>query len=272
MEKVIQTFEGLIRRSLAPSVTFFFVLALGELIRVKLNGELARDHVERFLKFMTSEPLAKSPAILLTLAILAIIGLSYGLQAVQQVAFDNWLKENFHQPRWLSRLARFKWLGWLETSDSKALVELRNRVVQRINDQEQRFTELSPGLKELKDLKEVSDYILYEIIGGIDPTDTRSFVDSAKAVGIFFVSVIIVLVGNAWVYHHWLSWRGTLLLVGLVIFFYCMGLEAIRTQYRARALRLYVNFLAMPPQRIHRLLSRPDEGKAPSSEEKKKES
>jgi hypothetical protein len=260
MDKVIQTFEGLIRRSLAPSVTFFIVLALGELIRVKLNGDLARDHVARFLKFVTSEPLAKSPAILITLAVLSIIGLSYGLQTLQQVAFDNWLKENFHQPPWISRLARVRGFGWLDSRDSKVLLELRSKVEQRIRKE--------PELKELKDLKGVSDYVLYEIVGGIDPTDTRSFVDSAKAMGIFFVSVILVLLGNALVYRHPLPWWGSLLLVTLAVLSYCWGKEATRSLYRARALRLYVNFLAMPTQRIQRRLLRPDEEKAPASEKK----
>lgn len=270
MEKVIHTFEGLIRRSLAPSVTFFIVLSLGEFIRVKLKGKSAWDYIARFLEYVTDEPLAKSPTILITLVVLSIIGLSYGLQAIQLFAFDNRLKKNFNPLPW-SWLAGVPWLAWLESSDSKALSELRSRVVQRMNDPTKQFTALFPGTKGLKELEEVTDYILYEIIGGIDPTDTRSFVDSAKAVGVFFVSVILVLLGNVLVYCHLLSRCGILMLIGLTIFFYWMGLEATRTQYRARALRLYVNFLAMPTQRVHRLLLRPDEGKTPSSEEKKKE-
>ena len=38
IDKVLRTFEGLIRRSIAPSVTFFVLLAAGELIAAELTG------------------------------------------------------------------------------------------------------------------------------------------------------------------------------------------------------------------------------------------
>ena len=82
--------------------------------------------------------------------------------------------------------------------------------------------------------------------------------------GIVCVSIILVLLGNILVHHEQLGpWVAPLLL--LVVLFYWWGREATVSQYRARALRLYVNFLAMPKERIHRRLLRPGEDATPTS-------
>lgn len=245
MEKIVQTFEGLIRRSLAPSMTFFVFVALGELIRAELTESSAREQFKAYIDYIGHKPFASS-AVFILLALLAIIGLSYALGAVQQLLFDNWMKKNFDPATRFSRSA---------VSEAQALVELRHKVTKRLR--------AEPALGDLQELKETSDYVLYEILGGIIPTDTRAFVDTAKSLGIVSVSVILVLLGNAVAYHEQLGpWVAPLLLLALLVYWW--GREATLAQYRARALRLYVNFLAMPSARIHKRLARPDEDTASS--------
>ncbi|PTL85911.1 hypothetical protein [Vitiosangium sp. GDMCC 1.1324] len=261
MEKAIQTFEGLIRRSLAPSVTFFVILALGDLIRAVLNGESAQTQVMCYFGFLKS--LESSPGLFVPIAILVVIGISNGLYATQQMLFDNCLKKNFDPPKWPRFSDSVK-------SEARALTDLRTRVTQRLNTE--------PDLVRLWSLDEPTDYILYEILGGIDPTDTRSFVDSAKMMGIVFVSIILVLLGHAvtlvahavlaWDWPHWCTWVAILLLLLAARLFYWWGREATRSQYRARAFRLYVNFLAMPLERIRRRLLRPAEDTPPAPQGK----
>lgn len=250
MEKLVQTFEGLIRRGLAPSVTFFVFVALGDLLRAHLTDSSVRAQAQLYLDFLGGEALA-SPGVFITLALLLLLGVSYTLIALQQLLFDNWLKQNFDPATRFTRSSK---------SEARALTELRNKVKQRLRDE--------PALGELRGLQEVTDYMLYEILGGIDPLDTRGFVDSAKSTGVVFVAAIVVLLGNALVFHARLGpWLA--LLVLLAVLLYWWGREATVAQYRMRALRLYVNFLAMPTARIQRRLLRPEEDPALSPQAKK---
>lgn len=240
MDKIVQTFEGLIRRGLAPSVTFFVFVLLGDLVRAHLTGTSVRAQAMDCLKFTGNEAFG-SPAVFLTLALVVTLGFSYALTSIQQLLFDNWLKRNFDPATRFSRSAR---------SEARALTELRGKVTRRLRNE--------AALGDLRELQEVTDYLLYEVLGGIDPLDTRAFVDAAKSTGVVFISAIVVLLGNALVFHEQLGpWVAPLVL--LAVLCYWWGREATVAQYRMRALRLYVNFLAMPSARIQRRLLRPDE-------------
>jgi hypothetical protein len=180
-----------------------------------------------------------------------VLGVGYGLSAVQQVLFDNRLSRYFHPgPYWgwlqgVFGIPPVRWFRVSFESEGRALRQLRERVFERI--------ESEPRLVRLHGLGERTDYVLYEILGGIDPTDTRGFVDSAKALGVVFSSAIAVTLWNMAVHFFDLRWWN-FLLAALVVSFYWVGREATVRQYRARALRLYVNFLAMPPERLERRL------------------
>lgn len=264
MDKALQTFEDLVRRAIAPSMTFFVLWAAAELVRLWLTGEwvfdaLVLEGVTRTVEkrgdvsiriFESRELLPmvevveKIPAVFTVLAILAIVGLSYALAAAQQVLFDNRLKTNFGR--------------------KGPLVTLRKRVINRLN-QEAALSQL--GNMEGSDLSKpasdrepivASDYLLYEILGGIDTINTRPFVDSAKALGIFFVSVMVLSLGYLVMFIVDMNIAG-LTATALIIFVaWWYGLEATRTQYRMRAIRLYVNFLAMPSDFIWRRLLKED--------------
>ncbi|MBZ4420232.1 hypothetical protein [Myxococcus sp. RHSTA-1-4] len=247
IQSIFQTFEGLIRRQFAPSMTFFAIVVLGEFIRAALTGEPAGAWFKDFRGYLEGEG---KPSVFITLFILLAIGLSYALGAIQQLLFDDMLKRNFDPTTRFSRSV---------VSEARALTELRAKVKQRLVEEE--------AVGDLRNLQEASDYVLYEILGGIDPTDTYRFVDAAKATGIVCVSVILVLLGHVLVYFEELgTWVAPLLL--LAVLFYWWGREAALSQYRARALRLYVNFLAMPTARITRRLLRPDEDPTLTSQDK----
>lgn len=241
--KVLATFEGLIRRSIAPSVTFFVLFAAGELVAAELAGGSAAAAWRRTAAAVDWQVVAESSGLFATLAILLVLGLGYGLSSVQQLLFDNLLKANF-DPGWL--LCR---LSASARSEARALGKLRSRVLDRIDGEDQ--------LARLAGDVERTDFVLYEVLGGIDPTGTRSFVDSAKAIGVVASSAIAVIAWN--LLQRWplgpVGWGAAVLAVVV----WWLGREATLAQYRQRSLRHYANFLAMPDERLQRLLVRPDE-------------
>lgn len=262
MDKFFTTFEELIRRGIAPSMTFFVVALAGDYLRYLLAGTSAWSH---FAEYRYQAPFlldTVSDAALVLLAVLVVIGSSYALMSLQQVLFDHSLKRNFNV--W-PKFERWRH----EDSDVRALEHLRTQVEKRIADAE--LAPDCPGKEPapkrprlgLGEALKPSDYVLYEIVGGIDPTDTRGFVDSAKAIGIVFVSFMLVLAVDAppvFAYllgghettrvptgDRVLAFAVTALLVGVT---YVLGRKATAAIYRARALRLYVNFLAMPANAV----------------------
>ena len=256
MDKVIQTFEGLIRRSIAPSVTFFVIFGAGELIAAEVAGGSAAEAFAGSIEGLAAA-FGEADGFFAAAAVLLVLGVGYGLSAAQQVLFDNRLKKNFEPgPRWAwlrwifaRRLVR--WFRSSVESEGRALRELRTQVLDRF--------EKEPALARFRPVEEWTDYVLYEILGGIDPTDTRSFVDTAKSIGIVFSSAIAVTLWNLGIHFYDLPWRWRLALLAAVVVFYWLGREATAAQYRMRALRLYVNFLMMPTKRLQRRLLLPDE-------------
>ena len=247
MDKVLQTVEGLIRRSIGPSVTLFVMAVAVDLFLVETTGGSAVDRLKGVLAFLKTD-LGGVGNISFAFVAILVIGTSYGLAMVQQVLFDNWLRKDFDPwPTW-------KWVRKrrAKNGEGNALIELRGKVATRLNEE--------PRLSQFYELEAASDYVYYEILGGIDPTDTRQYVDSAKSLGITSISLVFALLGGLFVHRSSLSARGWLLLLlaALVVLF--LGYTAIRAQFRARAIRLYVNFLAMPPERIQRLLLNPESG------------
>lgn len=256
MDRALQTFEGLIRRSIAPSVTFFVIFVVGELIAVELGGGSAPEWITGWLAVL-GDTFGESPGFFGTMAVLVVLGVGYGLSAIQQVLFDNRLNESFDPGRLSHWLA-----GSSVKSEGRALRELRGEVLERLDSE--------PRLARFRPLRERTDYLLYEILGGIDPTDTRPFVDTAKAIGIVFSSAIAVTLWNlgrsardlleVWTLSPgWWQVAGLAILAILVVILYWIGREATAAQYRTRALRLYANFLMMPTERLERRLLYPDE-------------
>lgn len=244
VEKLITSFEGLIRRSIAPSVTFIVLALLSDLLYTAWCKCSVWERLQCYRNLVLGGGPHESSAVFII--VLFIVGISYGLGAAQETLYDNFLKKDFDPV--LVRGASLR-------SEAASLKDLRLRVRERI--------EQEPALTRFQNLAAPSDFVLYEILGGIDTTSTHSYVDTAKATGIFFISLIIVLVGNALLHLDTLGWPRSLLLLALAGACWACGRAATRAQYRARAVRLYVNFLAMPPERLHQLLMKADGGGKP---------
>lgn len=244
MKEALQVFERLIRRSLAPSVTFLFVFLVVDLVSGQLVGEPPPLRLTYWLGLFRSF-VQGIEGVVGVLAVIAILGLGFALGTVQQVLFDNTLRGDYPA-----------WPGWL-SSESEPLSGLREEVLAKLRKQEvldalgRRTAEEGPAGERF------SDWVLYEILGGIYSGSTWSFVDSAKALGVVFSSLIVALLGSA-VYREDPSWK--LLAVTLAIVFWWWGRETVKGQYRHRALRLYVNFLMLPAERLRRIV----EGQEPS--------
>lgn len=260
IQKVMGTFEGLIRRSIAPSITFFVLFAAGELVAVELAGGSAVDRWRSWLGAVDWGMVKEASGLVGFLALLLILGLGYGLSSIQQIIFDNLLKKNFAPGPLFCRLSKSA------SSEKAALEELRERALRKMAEDD--------DLSRLAEAEHRTDFVLYEIIGGIDPVGTRSFVNSAKSIGVVASSAMAVVLWNLlsrWPFGDELSWTGlgkAALLLFLALAIWWIGREATLAQYRQRSLRHYVNFLMMPKERLAGRLYRPDEESFPDEPEK----
>jgi hypothetical protein len=239
MKEAMQVFERLIRRSLAPSVTFVLAFLVVDLVSGQYAGEPPPLRLSYWLGLFRSF-VQGIEGVVGVLAVIAVLGLGFALGTVQQVLFDNTLRRDFDA----SRL-----LGWLG-SETEHLTRLRERVREKLRARKLLESEAAAA-SDVGSLETLSDRVLYEVLGAIDPTDTRPYVDSAKGLGVVFGSLIMALLGSA-IYRQSWSWGSWA--VGLAIVVWWLGRETVKTQYRGRALRLYVNFLLLPAERIDRLV------------------
>ncbi len=240
MDKIVELYEDLIRRNIAPSASLFVLLAIGHLMAAAmLSGTPSPSEMVHswFVAFETLYKGIASVTLLGGIFFLILVGLSYILSALHQILYDNTLKKNFNT-------------CIFHNNNNALLDDLREKVIYKLNlileanDSNLHF----PKFESIKP----TDYILYEILGGIDSTSTRGYVNDAKAYGIVFISSILVVLQVAYGYLPTASFRGVLIFIVPVLFF--LGRETVKAQYRARALRLYVNFLAMPDEKILRIL------------------
>jgi hypothetical protein len=245
MPKLVELFENLIKRTLAPSAAFFFLVAVACLIDGVLHPHEGKSvggviSLVGSLKDFTGPDVLKNKAALVVLSFLALLGTSYVLAIIQKFFVDDRLNANFESKR-------------IFTADNERLKHLRGKVVSRIQ------SDLKPvkGIEVIEG-KYFKDYLLYEILGGIDPTPTNAYVDRAKSFGITAISLVLVLIG--WFAHLALYLvefglhSSLYLLVVLIVAVGSSVHEATKAEYRARAIRLYVNFLMMPKERIDALL------------------
>jgi len=246
MKEAMLVFERLIRRSLAPAVTFVFVFLVVDLVSGQLTGEPPPLRLSYWMGLFRSF-VHDIEGVVGVLAVIAVLGLGFALGTVQQVLFDNTLRRDFNA-----------WpVLWYLSSENGHLNRLRDQALEKLKTQEvldalgRRTVEAGDGTERF------SDWILYEILGGIYSGPTYSFVDSAKALGVVFSSLIVTLLGSA-VYREELHWK--IPAVALAFLFWWWGRETVKTQYRHRALRLYVNFLMLPAERIWRIV----QGEEPS--------
>jgi len=237
MKDFFEKFEDLIRRVFAPSLTLVAAYALVHLLAAALFcvPESLGDTLDSFGSWVKTHVLGvEATGALVFLAVLVLIGLSFIVSTLNEILHDNFLKKNFNAAP-----------AWVAKEQNKHLEQLREKVIVKLKNKIPSFEDFLPG--------SATDYLLYEIVGGIDPTSTKNFVHLAKATGIVFISLNLSILGfvifNA---GHLSCWA--LLLIFLVIPLYWLGLQSVKGHYRARAIRLYVNLSMMPDKRMEKLL------------------
>jgi hypothetical protein len=172
-------------------------------------------------------------------ALVSLFGISIGLLGVGYLAgllhdavYDSNLRANYD-----SLLASF---FRIRTHSDRELAAKRAEAVQILTNAP---AAISPAT--------VNDYLLYEIIGGMISTSTRHYVDEARIVGI----TILTAIGICWldflVHDHephpaWLL----AVMAAASLFLFVIGREAVKAQYRYRAIRLYVNLVLLEQGRM----------------------
>jgi hypothetical protein len=201
IKNILDRFENFLKRAFLPSMVFyFFVILFG-----MFDNKVLQD-----MKFVVEE---KN---FVWIFIVFSIGLSYFLNMLHQLLFDNNIKENYE--------TKCLW-----TKENSVLGELREKVLEKIKNDE-KFKE--------SHLEENSDYILYQRIGSFLKNGKR-YVDDTKTYGIVYLSFVGAMLILAFMTKKSLYWG--LLGISVVIFFVIF--EAIKAKYRSRAIRLYVNYL-----------------------------
>lgn len=146
------------------------------------------------------------------LFILAFIGLTNLLSMLQQGLYDNRLKGNFNAT-----------LFW--RSENKELDSLREQVNQKLEHSKQ-------------------DYDLYQVLGK-NMDISKRYVNEAKSFGIMFVSLMMV----TFIYLSSLFTLDTfpflhfIVAILFLLISYIIGLDLVKSRYRSRAKRIYLNYL-----------------------------
>jgi hypothetical protein len=152
-----------------------------------------------------------------TIIIILFIGWSIIMSILTQVIFDSFIKYNYESN--------------IYTITSDNLTQLRQKVINQLAKENEIFSNI-----------EQSDYFLYQVISRkisfFEPdTKTNNYVNEAKIGGILFLSIMTAIIINIFLFDSsfWL------LLVLMPIYFF--GHEFIKSRYRARAIRIYINYL-----------------------------
>ena len=198
-------FELFIKRAILPSSTLLVIyLVVGA---VFYNQNYIYDF------YTTYKP---DQWIIIVIICVLILGLNYLLKIMSQLVFDNWIKSNYDSLIYLK--------------ETEALQFLRNKVIDKLNS------------TTTDDPKKYTDYILYQYTQKITGYDTKRYVTDSKEASITFVSLGLVgTIGFS------LSNIGIIYIILSVIIFlgsiWFIGFEYIKSKYRSRAFRLYVNYL-----------------------------
>jgi len=210
-KEILRMFEGFIKRSLMPSAVFFVIfMGIGFAI-----GEAQKSGFYSFMIELLSKK--ENSVVDLLAVVILFVGVSYILSIIMQMVYDNNIKKNYNT-----------FLFW--TYENKELDRLRRRVFKK--------TLLN---NKYKKVKARSDYMFYQLLGNEYGGNLNRYVDETKSVGIFFLSLIIS--SFYWLYLFTSCELCLLLGIVLGVFLYFVGCDTIKTRYRSRAIRLYVNYL-----------------------------
>ena len=200
-------FELFIRRTVLPSSIFLILMLLVD----ENSNHLFLNKAN--LDFWNSQ----SSTVLILTSIILLLSISYILKFLAQFFFDNLIKTNFNSNLFFYKFCKKEHDGFLF---------LRKSVLKKIQEEQ--------GL-ETADIKE-NDYILYQILGKLLDIDTNRYATDTKEAGITIVSMMLALGWYGYLHNTWL------VVLGIVVLYY-IGFIYIKTKYRSRAYRLYVNYL-----------------------------
>jgi len=201
---LLKIFDSFFKRAILPSIMLLAFLYILQTYNTKIDILLPSIEEKNYLLlFMLS------------------ITLSYIMSILTQSIFDNHLKNNFY--------GRFFY-----TSENRTLDLLREKVINKLKKENDIFEDI-----------EYSDYFLYQVIGRklafIKPeTKTTRYMDEIKSAGIIFLSIIITIFVVMITYHSFMNVIIELLLIGLIFIF---SFDYIKSKYRSRAIRIYINYL-----------------------------
>jgi predicted membrane protein len=209
-KEILSMFENFIKRSLMPSAVFF-VLFMG------IGFTTGEAQKSSFYMFFVEMLMKKENSFMELFAIVILfVGVSYLLSILMQMVYDNNIKKNYNT-----------FLFW--TDENRELDKLRKRVLNKIRADD-----------TYKKAQITSDYMLYQLLSKKYGGSTSRYVDESKSFGIFFVSII--LTSFYWLYIS--SYTEPFVLgMLLVVIIYLTGCDTIKTRYRSRAIRLYINYL-----------------------------
>jgi len=214
---IIESLETFIKRSLMPSSSFLMMLILFDIY----------GNNNTLINFLKEE----HHTVMITIIFIIFAGISILLTILHQFIYDNWIKTNYN-PIYL-----FK-------SEKEALETLRDSVIKKLKTEDSEITQ-----------EKLTDYLLYQILGrkaknkGKDLNTTR-YVDDIKTIGIFFISLLIIIIISTFKYlaneEIIFTLNNTFIIIGVTIALflsYTLGKELILSKYRSRAIRIYNNFL-----------------------------
>ncbi|MEA1956045.1 MAG: hypothetical protein U9N02_06085 [Campylobacterota bacterium] len=229
--KFLEKFESFIRRAMMPSIVFFIIFGVVLSVFLYTRKELYIDSLSVLIDKAFGIEFTLTT---FTIFFIFLIGLSHILSMLTQMFFDNNIKEKYNT------IFPFVY----KKQENKELNNLRSRVIEKLKKDNVIFNENGCNNQLQKNL-EASDVLLYQIVGRKlayfeKGTSTNRYVDDTKASGIIFISFIIsVIFISAFI----CEWYVVLFLLIVMKCIHIIGLEHIKTKYRSRAIRIYVNYL-----------------------------
>jgi hypothetical protein len=165
-----------------------------------------------------------SPSTLLSQASIAvcILGAGYIVGLLHQLVFDETLRRNYDA--FYARILKFRL--------DRALVEYRDQTVRELS-QKPFVAAAKHGL---------DDHLLYEIVCAIYDPNTRSYVDTARVLGASTLTLVAVLWLDCVAWAQFTPTHLAILAAATLLILF-VGREAIKAQFRYRAIRLYISYL-----------------------------
>lgn len=145
--------------------------------------------------------------------IIVFLSLSYVLKIFHQSIFDNWIKRDYD-----SLFFRY---------ETRVLKKLRTLVLEKAHKEYSYLNHL-----------EANDFMLYQLLGKSQKSMKRYATD-AKEIGITFILFFIIALT-----YFYSEISNVFIYIGASLIWYGIGFELIKSKYRSRAFRLYINYLS----------------------------